>query len=58
MEFLLAALLSCADGQWIISGIRQSELTAAIQSDMVLSVLENMPDDCTAEQYNPDESMR
>ena len=57
-ELLLAATLACSDGQWIIAGIRQADLPTRQEADLVLTVLESMPEDCSADQYDPDESTR
>ena len=51
MEFLLATVLSCADGKWILDGIAQSELTNSLRSELIIEILQAMPDDCTPEQY-------
>ena len=51
MEFLLATVLSCADGKWILDGIAQSELTNSLRSELIVEILQAMPDDCTDEQY-------
>ena len=54
MEFLLAASLTCADGKWILDGIADSELTNSLRSELIIEVLQAMPDDCTPEQYEAD----
>ncbi len=51
MEFLLATILSCSDGKWILDGLAQSELPPAARADIVLSVLEVMPDNCDDSDY-------
>ena len=51
MEFLLAASLTCADGKWILDGIADSELMSSTRSELIIEVLQAMPDDCTDEQY-------
>ena len=51
---LLAAMLSCADGAWILSGLVDvSGLTAAEKSEIVTEIILVMPDNCTADEYNP-----
>ena len=52
MDFFLATLLSCADGRWILEGIGDVELTSPQRSGLVMEVLQQMPDDCTYEDYN------
>ena len=51
MELLLAATLTCADGKWILDGLAQSELTDTMRSELIIEILQAMPDDCTDEQY-------
>ena len=51
MEFLLASMLTCADGKWILDGLAQSDLTNTMRSELIVEILQAMPDDCTAEQY-------
>ena len=51
MDLLLAATLTCADGKWILDGIAQAELTHSMRSELIIEVLQAMPDDCTADQY-------
>jgi hypothetical protein len=51
MEFLLAATLSCADGKWILDGLATSSITSAQRSELIIEVLQAMPDDCSEEQY-------
>ena len=51
MEFLLATVLSCADGKWILDGIADAELTNSLRSELIIEILQAMPDDCTPEQY-------
>ena len=53
MEFLLAAALSCSDGKWILDGIADTGITAAARSEIIIEVIQDMPDNCTAEQYTP-----
>ena len=55
MEALvLASMLTCADGAWILEGIYSSELLTSVQqTEIAVEILEVMPDDCLEEQYNP-----
>ena len=51
---LLSAVLSCADGAWILSGIRNTPLLESSErSDLRIEVIQMMPDNCSPEQYNP-----
>lgn len=51
MEIFLAAVLSCADGKWILDGLADVEISGAARSDIVLSVIESMPNDCPPGSY-------
>ena len=51
MEFLLASILTCSDGKWILDGLTRSDLSPATRADMVITVLESMPDDCDESEY-------
>ena len=53
MEFLLAATLTCADGKWILDGIADTGLASAQRSELIIEVLQAMPDDCEHEDYVP-----
>jgi hypothetical protein len=51
MEFVLASMLTCADGKWILDGLAQSEITDTMRSELIIEILQAMPDNCTEEQY-------
>ena len=51
MDLLLAATLTCADGKWILDGLAQSEINDSLRSELIIEILQAMPDDCTDEQY-------
>ena len=51
MEFLLSTILSCSDGKWILDGLAQSDLSAAVRTDLVITVIQSMPDDCNESDY-------
>ena len=52
IALLLAAnILSCADGAWILEGLVETDLPTPAKNDMIQSVMESMPDDCSAEDY-------
>ena len=51
MDLLLAATLSCSDGKWILDGIARTSLTSALRSEMIIEILQVMPDDCDEYQY-------
>jgi len=51
---LLAAMLSCADGAWILSGLVDVEgMSEADKSEIAIEIIQVMPDNCSPEQYNP-----
>ena len=51
---LLAAMLSCADGAWILSGLIDVEgMSQAEKSEVAIEIIQVMPDNCTADEYNP-----
>ena len=50
---ILASMLSCADGAWILSGLVDVELSALTKSEIRTELIQTMPDDCSPEQYNP-----
>ena len=52
MEILLAALLSCADGKWILDVIADTDfLAGSDRTEIIVEVLQAMPDNCDPEQY-------
>jgi hypothetical protein len=50
---LIAAALTCADGAWILEGIRSSKVDSTSRTELRLEIIQIMPDTCTPEQYNP-----
>ena len=51
---LLAAVLSCADGAWILSGVVDSPVLDQMQrTEIIFEILQVMPDNCSEEEYNP-----
>ena len=51
---LFAALLSCADGSWILSGLVKAPfLSDAERSELRFEIIQEMPDDCSHAEYNP-----
>ena len=53
MELLLAAMLSCSDGKWILDGIYTSDVNDEASSDLVQTIRESMPDNCAPGYYIP-----
>ena len=43
---ILASLLSCADAQWIITGVNSTELSQREKSEIILEVKTAMADEC------------
>ena len=53
MEFiLLASMLSCSDGAWILEGISNSDTTKSVKSELRIEIIQSMPDTCAPEEYN------
>lgn len=44
-------LLTCADGKWILDGLAGADLTSSQRSELIIEILQAMPDNCTDEQY-------
>ncbi len=54
MEFiLLASILSCSEGAFIIEGLKSSNISDVVRSELRLELIQAMPDTCTPEEYNP-----
>ena len=51
IELLLAAQLSCADGYWILDGIENAEVSQSMKSDLKITVIESMPDNCNRNDH-------
>ena len=58
MEFLLAATISCSDGKWILDGIADTGIVAAERSEIIIEVIQAMPDDCQPWQYRGEKDNR
>lgn len=43
---ILASLLSCADAQWIITGVNSANLSQKDKSEIILEIKTSMADDC------------
>ena len=48
---LLASIISCNDGYWIIDGIEKSKMDQAHKSEMIITVRESMPENCSRSDY-------
>ena len=46
ITILASTLLSCTDAAWVIQGIRQSDLSPAMQAEMVITVIEGTDTKC------------
>ena len=44
-------MLTCADGKWILDGVAKSDLSPEVRAEIVLEIINSMPDDCKDEQY-------
>jgi len=54
MEALvLASVLSCADGEWILSGLSSVEISKRERAEIRTEIIRAMPENCSSKQYNP-----
>ena len=53
MDILLASILTCQEGRWILDGNGQTSMGVSEQSELVTEVMQQMPRDCTYEEYRP-----
>ena len=51
VELLLSMVLTCSDGKWILDGIARSEISDRVRTELIVEVLEVMPDDCKSSDY-------
>ncbi len=58
VEILLSAILTCSDGKWILDGIASSDISDRVRSELIVEVLEVMPDDCKNSDYRGMEGRR
>ena len=50
--YLMANILACNDGYWIIEGIEKSNnMDQRLKSELIISVRESMPEDCDRKDY-------
>ena len=47
---LLASMLSCSDAQWIINGVNSTEMPQVDKSEVIITVIQAMPDDCVIDR--------
>ena len=50
---LLASLLSCSDGAFILEGLNVSRISDSTRSEIRIEIIQSMPDNCAPEEYNP-----
>ena len=50
---LLASMLSCSEGAFILDGLNAPRIDAHTRSELRLEIIRSMPDTCTPEEYNP-----
>ena len=43
---ILASLLSCADAQWIITGVNSTDLSQKEKSEIIVEIKQGMLDEC------------
>ena len=47
---LLASMLTCADAQWIINGVNSTDMPQVDKSEVIIEVIQHMPDDCAIDR--------
>ena len=55
---LLASILSCSDAQWIINGVNDVDMPQTDKSQVIIQVLQAMPDDCVIDRNGSRSSQR
>ena len=50
---LLASMLSCSEGAFILEGLSIARIKDAMRSDIRIEIIQSMPDTCAPEEYNP-----
>ena len=50
---LLASLLSCSEGAYILGGLNSPNIDDETRSEIRIEIIQVMPDTCTPEEYNP-----
>ena len=50
---LLASMLSCSEGAFILDGLNAPSIDAHTRSELRLEIIRSMPDTCTPEEYSP-----
>jgi hypothetical protein len=50
---LLASMLSCSEGAFILGGLDTSRIDRQTKSELRLEIIQSMPDTCAPEEYNP-----
>ncbi len=50
---LLASLLSCSEGAFILGGLNTARIEDSTRSEIRIEILQSMPDTCTPEEYSP-----
>ena len=51
VELLLSMVLTCTDGKWILDGIVKSNISDKVRTELIVEVLQVMPDDCKESDY-------
>ena len=58
MDLLLASVLTCAEGKWILDGLQLANMSTTVEREVAIEIILAMPDGCDASDYNYDESTR
>ena len=50
---LLASLLSCSEGAFILEGLNSPSIDAQTKSEIRFEIIQSMPDNCAPGEYSP-----
>ena len=50
---LLASLLSCSEGAFILDGLSTARVDNQTRSEIRIEIIQSMPDTCAPEEYSP-----
>ena len=51
VEILLSMVMTCSDGKWILDGIARSEISDRVRTELIVEILQAMPDNCEESDY-------
>lgn len=50
---LLASMLSCSEGAFILEGLNTARVDDQTRSEIRIEIIQSMPDTCAPGEYNP-----